>query len=91
MYKNKLILIKIKNLRLNLVNPLQNKKHVFASVASKNVLHMNAEQRAMCKCELNIMIIEDCNKKKGNRYDADDKDDDMNQLVKYARDKKKYN
>jgi len=30
--------------------------HVFASVASKNVLHMNAEQRAICKCELNITI-----------------------------------
>ena len=54
---------------------------------------MNPEQRAMCKYDLNIMIHDNwrLRKKKGNQYDADDEDDDMNQLVKYARDKKKIN
>ena len=51
---------------------------------------MKAGQRAISKYELKIIIIGDWDKK-GNQYDADDKDDDMNQLVKYARDKKKIN
>lgn len=49
---------------------------------------MKAGQRAMSKYESKIMIIVDW-EKKGNQYDADDEDDDMNQLVKNARDKKK--
>ena len=85
LYKNKLILSKIQNLRLNLVNPvgIALKERVFASV-----FDMKAGQRAMSKYESKIMIIVDW-EKKGNQYDADDEDDDMNQLVKYARDKKK--
>ena len=50
---------------------------------------MKAGQTAISKYELKIIIIGDWDKK-GNQYDADDKDDDMNQLVKYARDKKKF-
>ena len=84
MYKNKLILSKIQNLRLNLVNPvtIALTERVFASV-----FDLKAGQRAMSKYESKIMIIGDW-EKKGNQYDAED--DDMNQLVKYARDKKKF-